>query len=191
LTSPSTEVAVAGPEQGPADGVSVEDSVAAAVPRRPRWLLVAVGLVTLLFVVRFLVAEPVRTDGASMEPTLHDGDALIIQKVSYWFDDPAVGEIVVADAPDTGRPVVKRVVAVGGDSIGIEDGVLMRNGVPVDEPYANHDQMAGYFWGPEIVPAGHVFLLGDNRLESHDSRNYGSVPVDDVVGKYLGRLWPL
>ena len=176
---------MAGPEQGPADGVPAEAA------RRPRWLIVAIALVVLFFVVRFFVAEPVLTDGDSMAPTLRDGDALVIQKVSYWFADPTVGEIVVVSAPDTGESVVKRVVAVGGDSIGIEDGVLVRNGEPVDEPYANHDQMSGYFWGPVEVPAGHVFLLGDNRLESHDSRNYGPVPVDAVEGKYLGRIWPL
>ncbi|MEN9644221.1 MAG: hypothetical protein RL238_890 [Actinomycetota bacterium] len=176
---------MAGPEQGPADGVPVE------VASRPRWLLIALGLVVLFFAVRFLVAEPVLTDGNSMSPTLHDGDALVIQKVSYWFADPEIGEIVVATAPDTGEAVVKRVVAVGGDSIGIEDGVLVRNGVPVAEPYANHDQMSGYFWGPVVVPEGHVFLLGDNRLESHDSRSYGTVSVDAIEGKYLGRFWPL
>ncbi len=177
---------MAGPEQGPADGVLGEVSA-----RRPRWLIVARGLVVLFFLVRFLVAEPVRTSGDSMSPTLHDGDALVIQKVSYWFSDPAIGEIVVATAPDTRESVVKRVVAVGGDSIGIEDGVLVRNGVAVDEPYANHHEMDGYFWGPVEVPEGHVFLLGDNRLESHDSRNYGPVPVDAIDGKYLTRLWPL
>lgn len=185
MTSPSTVIAVAGPEQGPADGISVE------VTRRPRWLFVALGLVALLFVVRFFVAEPVRTDGDSMSPTLHDGDALVIQKVSYWFSDPEVGDIVVATAPDTREAVVKRVVAVGGDTIGIEDGVLVRNGQQVAEPYANHDQMGGYYWGPVVVPEGQVFLLGDNRLESHDSRNYGPVAVDDIDGKYLGRFWPL
>lgn len=177
---------MAGPEQGPADGVPGE------VPaRRPRWLIVALGLVVLFFLVRFLVAEPVRTSGDSMSPTLHDGDALVIQKVSYWFSEPAIGEIVVATAPDTGESVVKRVVAVGGDSIGIEDGVLVRNGAPVVEPYANQDQMGGYYWGPVVVPDGQVFLLGDNRLESHDSRNYGPVSVDAIEGKYLTRLWPL
>lgn len=176
---------MAGPEQGPADGIPAETHT-----RRPRWIVVALGLMVLFFGVRFLVAEPVRTSGDSMSPTLHDGDALVIQKVSYWFADPAIGEIVVATAPDTGESVVKRVVAVGGDSIGIEDGVLVRNGVAVDEPYADHREMDGYFWGPVDVPAGHVFLLGDNRLESHDSRNYGPVSVDAIDGKYLTRLWP-
>lgn len=178
------DVVVAGPDEGPAIGVSAEPT------RRPKWLIVALVLVVLFFAVRFLVAEPVRTSGDSMSPTLHDGDALVIQKVSYWFADPAIGEIVVAVAPDTGESVVKRVVAVGGDTIGIEDGVLVRNGEAVDEPYANHREMDGYFWGPVDVPEGHVFLLGDNRLESHDSRNYGTVPLDAIEGKYLTQLWP-
>jgi signal peptidase I len=125
-----------------------------------------------------------------MEPTLHDGDALVIDTLTYRFADPAVGDIVVATAPDTGQSVVKRVVATSGDLIGIEDGVLMRNGRAVDEPYANQDQMSGYYWGPVTVPEGMVFLLGDNRLESVDSRSYGPVPVDAVEGRYVFRVWP-
>ena len=173
---------------------SLEGSVAAvpeaAAPRSSRLLFVGLGLILLFVVVRLFVAEPMITHGISMEPTLHDGDALVVEKISAHFHSPSVGDIVVALAPDTGQSVVKRVVAVGGDSIGIEDGVLVRNGVAVDESYANHDQMGGYFWGPEVVPAGSVFLLGDNRLESHDSRSYGAVPADSISGYYLLSIWP-
>lgn len=164
------------------------------VEDRPRssWLLrVGLGLIAVVLVVRLFVAQPVLTDGHSMEPTLHDGDALVIDQVTYRFRDPDIGEIVMAITPDTRQSVVKRVVAIGGDSVGIEDGVLIRNGRPVDEPYADLSQMGGYYWGPVDVPAGHVFLLGDNRLESVDSRNYGTVPVDDVEGRYAFRVWPL
>lgn len=164
--------------------------ITAEKPRSSRVLRVGLGFLALLLLVRLFVAEPVRTDGRSMEPTLHDGDALVIDLLSYRFTDPAVGDIVVATAPDTGRSVVKRVVAIGGDLIGIEDGVLMRNGRPVDEPYANQDQMGGYYWGPVTVPDGQVFLLGDNRLESVDSREYGPLSIDAIEGRYVSRLWP-
>jgi signal peptidase I len=158
---------------------------------RSSWLLrLGLGLIAVLLVMRLFVAQPVLTDGHSMEPTLHDGDALVIDRVTYRFRDPAIGDIVMAVTPDTRESVVKRVVAVGGDSIGIEDGVLIRNGRPVDEPYADQTQMGGYYWGPVDVPDGHVFLLGDNRLESVDSRRYGTVPVDDVEGRYAFRVWP-
>lgn len=173
------------------DSGSTSAPVTAEQPRSSRVLRVGLGVLALLLLVRLFVAEPVRTDGRSMEPTLHDGDALVIDLLSYRFTDPAVGDIVVATAPDTGQSVVKRVVAVGGDVIGIEDGVLMRNGSAIDEPYANQDQMGGYYWGPVTVPEGQVFLLGDNRLESVDSREYGPVSIDEIDGRYVSRLWPL
>lgn len=164
--------------------------ITAERPRSSRVLRVGLGLLAFLLLVRLFVAEPVRTDGRSMEPTLHDGDALVIDLLSYRFVDPAVGDIVVATTPDTGQSVVKRVVAVGGDLIGIEDGVLIRNGRAVDEPYTNQDQMGGYYWGPITVPEGQVFLLGDNRLESVDSREYGPVSIDAIDGRYVFPLWP-
>ncbi len=141
-----------------------------------------------LLVVRFFVAQPVLTEGRSMEPTLHDGDALVIDRVTYRFRDPEVGDIVMAITPDTRESVVKRVVAIGGDSIGIENGVLLRNGRPVTEPFANHGEMDGFYWGPIVVPEHHVFLLGDNRIDSVDSRHYGAVSVDDIEGRYAFRI---
>ena len=86
--------------------------------------------------------------------------------------------------------IVKRVVAVGGDSIGFEDGVLVRNGRPVSEHYTS-DFLDGVYYGPDVVPPGELYLLGDNRFDSIDSRNFGTVPVDTVVGRVVGRLLPL
>ena len=170
-----------------AEATTVEDGEQRS--RRP--LVIGLVVMVLFVAVRLFIAQPMLTHGNSMEPTLHDGDALLIEHVSYRLHDPVIGEIVVAIAPDDGQSVVKRVVAVGGDSIGIEDGVLVRNGRAVAEPYADQTQMEGYFWGPVVVPAGQVFLLGDNRLESHDSRAYGPVAMDAVEGRLLTRLWPL
>jgi signal peptidase I len=166
-------------------------ATAAAIRRVRRRVAVAVGILLILFAVRAWVVEPVRVRETSMLPTLHDGDALIIDRFSYHFREPEVGEIVTAHIDATDSDVVKRVVAVGGDTIGIEDGELVRNGEIVDQSYANLDQMGGYYWGPIEVPDGYVFLLGDNRLESSDSRNYGPVPVADVDGRYVARFWPL
>jgi signal peptidase I len=185
VTNRLLDDAVAEPLAGSASAVPEGDS-----PRSSRLLYLGIGLILLFVVVRLFVAEPMITHGISMEPTLHDGDALVVEKVSAHFSDPTIGDVVVANAPDTGEPVVKRVVALAGDSVGIEDGVLIRNGVPVREAYTNAEQMGGYYWGPEVVPAGSVFLLGDNRLESHDSRAYGAVPVDAISGYYLVRVWP-
>lgn len=177
---------------GEVDAGTICDDEAAdgeAPQRHSRLLPIGLAVLVLLFLVRAFVAEPVRTDGNSMEPTLHDGDVLVIDSLSYRLSGPAIGDIVVAEVPTTGERVVKRVVAVEGDTVGIEDGVLIRNGQPVEEPYADHTQMGGYYWGPVQVAAGQVFLLGDNRLESVDSRHYGPVPVGSLGGRLLVRVW--
>jgi signal peptidase I len=151
---------------------------------------VAIAVILFLMLIRLLVAEPVRVKENSMSPTLHSGDVLVIDSVTYRFRAPQRGEIVTTHDPLTGTAIVKRVVAVGGDSIGIENGVLVRDGVAVVEPYADLDQMDGYYWGPIAVPEGTVFLLGDHRFRSTDSRVFGVVPVDDIDGRYAGRIWP-
>lgn len=166
-------------------------ATAAAIRKFRRRVAIGVGVLLALFAMRAWVVEPVRVRESSMLPTLHDGDALVIDRLTYQFRDPEVGEIVTAHIDATDADVVKRVVAVGGDTIGIDDGELVRNGEVVDQSYAKLDQMGGYFWGPITVPEGFVFLMGDNRLESSDSRNYGPVPVDDVDGRYVARFWPL
>jgi signal peptidase I len=81
------------------------------------------------------------------------------------------------------------VVAVGGDSVGFEDGILVRNGRPVTEPYTA-DFLDGVYYGPDVVPPGMLYLLGDNRLDSVDSRHFGPVPVAAVVGRIDARLFP-
>lgn len=174
-------------EQAAADDLAT----AAAIRRIRRRVAIGVGVLLALFAVRAWVVEPVRVRESSMLPTLHDGDALVIDRLTYQFRDPEIGEIVTAHIDATDSDVVKRVVAVGGDTIGIDDGDLILNGEAVDQSYAKLDQMDGYFWGPVTVPDGYVFLMGDNRLESSDSRSYGPVPVDDIDGRYVARFWPL
>jgi signal peptidase I len=96
----------------------------------------------------------------------------------------------MVDAP-TGQLMVKRVVAVGGQRVGIRDGRLVVDGKVQDEPYTDSDAIDSVYFGPVDVPAGHVFVLGDNRFGSEDSRKYGSLPLSAVEGKVLGAWWPL
>lgn len=182
LTIEDTSFDVAGPETGPA----------AVAPRRGslRRLVLGLALLALFFALKMWVVEPAFVSQVSMRPTLDDGNALVIDKLSYQFRDPRIGEIVTARLPDTGESVVKRVVAVGGDSIGFYDGTMLLNDEPVDDSYALRKDMQGYFWGPITVPEGYVFLLGDNYQESTDSRTYGPLPVDSVDGRLLVRFWP-
>lgn len=182
LTIEQTSSQVAGPVSGPATDASQRGS--------SRRLLLGLGALALLFVLKMWVVEPAFVSQVSMRPTLDDGDALVIDKLSYHFRDPRIGDIVTARLPDTGESVVKRVVALAGDSIGFYDGTMLLNDRPVDDSYAVRKDMQGYFWGPIIVPEGHVFLLGDNYYESTDSRSFGPVPVDAVDGRMLLRFWP-
>ena len=159
--------------------------------RWPRWLLRGAGCLVValavLLVSGVLPVQAIRVPSDSMTPTISAGDHLLLDKRDAG--GPAVGDIVVVPDPLGDGLIVKRVVAVGGDSIGFEDGVLVRNGLPVAEPYTR-DFLDGVYYGPDVVPAGELYLLGDNRFDSEDSRNFGPVPATDVVGRVVGRLFP-
>ena len=178
-----------------ADEIAGPDSATEPETHDDRAMLTRIALFAAFFAVvlalRAWVVEPVRVNADSMSPTLRGGDALIIDKLSYRFREPRRGEIVTTRDPQSGTSIVKRVVAVEGDSVGLEDGLLVLNGEIVEETYTDQEQMDGYFYGPITVPDGEVFLLGDHRFESSDSRQFGTIPVDDIDGRYVLRIWPL
>ncbi|MEO8267391.1 MAG: signal peptidase I [Ilumatobacteraceae bacterium] len=160
----------------------------ARTTRRVLWF--AAALVAMLLVHSFVV-EPVRVRSDSMEPTVPSGAVLLVDKITMRARDPRRGEIVVASDPRTGASIVKRVVAIGGDSVGIDNGQLVVNGVKIVEHYIDNDGMDGFYFGPDVVPPGHVFLLGDHRATSEDSRAFGPVDVDAIDGRLMATLWPL
>jgi signal peptidase I len=147
-----------------------------------------VGLVVLAAGLLFAL-QPVRVHADSMRPTLHSGDEVLVDRLSLALRPPRRGEVVVANSP-VGL-VVKRVAAVGGDTVGIEDGVLVVNGRHEQERYVDYASIDGSYFGPVRVARGDVFLLGDNRGNSEDSRDFGTVSEDEVVGRVLVRVWPL
>ncbi len=155
-----------------------------------RRVVLFAAVIAVLLLVRTFVLEPVRVRSDSMAPALSPGAMLLIDKATFHTRDPRRGEIVVAIDPRNGGSIIKRVVAVGGDSVGIENGVLVVNGAAVAEPHVDNENMGGYYFGPDAVPAGYVFLLGDNRDTSEDSRAFGPVAVDDIDGKVLAKIWP-
>lgn len=145
------------------------------------------ALALLAFGAGALPVEAVVVRSASMDPTLHDGDRLLLH---HGHDDLHRGDIVALSDPDGSGLLVKRIVAVGSDTLAIEDGVLVVGGSRVDEPWTDPRDLDGVYLGPLVVPAGEVFVLGDNRAESVDSRHFGPVPVGAVVGRIVARLWP-
>jgi signal peptidase I len=144
---------------------------------------------TLIVTFGFQVA---RVEGQSMAPTLQDQDRLIVNKLAYRLHDPEVGDIVMLYYPlDPSKSFVKRVVAEPNDSIRSVDGRVYRNDVPLPDDFIppafrSHDD-----WGPNIVPQGYYFVMGDHRNNSSDSRSWSYVPKKYIIGKVELRWWPL
>jgi signal peptidase I len=156
--------------------------------RRNAPLVLGVAVVLALIALRAFVAEPFRIPSESMAPVLEPGDQALVTKLG---GAPDRGDLVAFHAPRTGEVLLKRVVAVGGDSVGIEDGVLVVNGRKQREGYvADPDAIDSVYFGPVTVAKGSLFMLGDNRANSEDSREFGAVPADRVIGRATARVWP-
>jgi signal peptidase I len=156
--------------------------------RRPSGVAVGVGLIAVLVLVRIFVAEPFRIPSQSMEPTLRPGDQALVSKVSGHT--PKRGSLVAFHSPQGGDILLKRVVAVGGDTVGLEDGVLVVNGRQVREPFVNQKSIDGIYFGPVRVKPGTFFAMGDNRANSEDSRDFGAVRDSSIIGQSVARVWP-
>ena len=155
-------------------------------------LILALSLVFMFGVVRPFVAEVFRIPSESMTPTLEAGDRALVNKFIYRFTEPERGDLILFEEPVSGGPLaIKRVVGLPGDKIAVWDGVLFINGERRQEPYVDYELADSTFFGPERVPEDHVFVMGDNRANSLDSRSFGAIPEKEVLGKVSLRLWPL
>ena len=157
--------------------------------RRPRLGSTAAGLVLLAVVLAVLVCEPFTVRSSSMTPTLHTGDQILAERLTPRFGQLERGDLIVFKAPATRALMVKRVVALAGDRVGLADGRLVVNGHRRSEHYVDLASVDSVYFGPEVVPAGSVFVMGDDRADSVDSRDFGPVPLDRVLGRVLWRLW--
>lgn len=172
----------------------------------------ALALAAFFFFVVQAMLQNYQVLGESMEPNLHSGQHVIVNKAAYMsvdvdklskfipfyevdegselhlFGEPQRGDVVVVVSPQpSGKRLVKRVVGVPGDTLEIEDGVLTINGQAIDEPYVlgiPRDR------DPLRIPAGHYFVLGDNRPQSNDSNNFGPVHRNQIIGKAWLAYWP-
>lgn len=153
-----------------------------------RSVLVAVILAVIL---RIFVVEPFYIPSRSMEPTLLPGDRIIVSKFLYHFREPQRGDVIVFRYPrDPKRDFVKRVIGLGGETVALRNGKLYVDGRQVPETYLPPGLRFADF-GPVRVPPGQLFVLGDNRNSSDDSRVWGFLPRDMVVGKAVLIYWPL
>ena len=160
------------------------------------WLAMAVAVGLL---VKTFVATPYVVPTGSMRDTIVEGDTLLGERVSLYFGDPEAGDIVTFDSPLDGETLIKRVIAVGGQTVDLVDGSVYVDGEKLDEPYTEGKPSyslsdlpgsAGIEY-PYEVPEGCVWVMGDNRTDSKDSRYFGAVSVDDVTSRALFIYWPL
>jgi len=157
-------------------------------------VVLAIGL---YLVIQALVVQTYRVEGHSMDDSLHDGQHLLIDKLTPRFDDYSRGDVVVLhppNEPEASTPYIKRVIGVAGDHLDIHDGGVWIDGVELDEPYVapgaitepSFDDQESWDVGP-----GEVFVMGDNREDSRDSREFGVVQTSEIIGRAWLRFWPL
>ena len=167
---------------------------------RLRYSAIAAGIVGVTFTVSPAVGSFVtshwfqvaRVEGQAMAPTLNNQDRLIVNKRVYTVGDPAIGDIVMLLYPkDPEKSFVKRLIASEGDEVQIVNGRVFRNGVRLDEPYVIVEHRSHDNWGPQVVPEASYFVLGDHRNNSSDSREWGYVPREYVLGRITTRWWPI
>jgi signal peptidase I len=146
-------------------------------------ILIAIAL-------NLFIVQPTKVRGESMEPTLHTNEYLLVEKISYHFHGPRRGDVVVFKYPrDEAENFIKRVIAVPGDTVEIISGRVFINGLSTVEPYLL--QIPREDMPATKVPDGKLFVLGDNRVNSNDSRVFGMVTMDELVGRAWLRYWPL
>jgi signal peptidase I len=149
-----------------------------------------VPAVVIALLIHLFLAQATRVYGQSMEPNLHTNQRLVVEKLSYHFHGPRRGDVVVL-RDLTGGPelLIKRVIGLPGERVTIADGRVYVDGVALDEPYLDQNtQGGGRSW---LVPPLHIFIMGDNRSASRDSRTFGAVPLSQIVGRAVFRYWPL
>ena len=176
------------------------------------WVVTIVGAVAIVLLVKAYVVNPYRIPSSSMEPTLHCAqpasgcearfsDRVLANRFIFHLRDPRRGEIVVFETPDAARikcgaggTFVKRIVGLPGETVEVKlqrgEGYVYINGRRLDEPYVQNGRRAVREFGPAKVPKNQYFMMGDNRGSSCDSRDWGSVPRGNLIGKVFATYWP-
>jgi len=142
-----------------------------------------------LFLSVNLITARIRVEGISMEPSLHDGQFVVVNRLAYRWQELKRGDIIVFHfPPDPSRRFIKRVIGLPGDVVSIHDGQVYVDGLSLTEPYLADEPLYHGEW--RLTPS-EVFVLGDNRNNSSDSQNWGPLPVDEIIGKAILIYWPL
>ena len=190
------------PKESKSQGASASDNIW----RSLRENLILIGIALLLaFLIRTFIAEPRFIPSDSMVPTLHTGDRLIVEKVSYRFHPPKLGDIIVFLPPEElqrqgyqkDQAFIKRIIGEPGKEVKIEDGTVYLNKEPLEENYIAEPPERPYpdpenpqSCTQQLVPTSEFFVLGDNRNDSRDSRYWCFVPEENIIGRAVFRFWP-
>lgn len=151
-------------------------------------LLQTALIAMLLFLAVNLVTARIRVEGISMEPSLHDGQFVVVNRLAYRWQEPQRGDIIVFYFPlNPSRRFIKRVIGLPGDIINVRNGQVYVNDVLLDEPYI---AATPHYSGDWTLGPFEVFVLGDNRNNSSDSQNWGALPLDEIIGKAVLVYWP-
>ena len=159
------------------------------------WVLILLGAVLVAFIIKTFLFQAFYIPSVSMEPTLKVKDRVIVNKLSYDFHDVHRGDIVVFKSPpgeesSTVKDLIKRVIALPGETVESRDGRVLINGQPLSEPYLRDGVTTGQMEA-KTVPPGHVWVMGDNRPNSKDSRYFGAIDEHLIVGRAFVRVWPI
>jgi signal peptidase I len=200
-SDPSNLTAATPPDDAASEDETTEkpDRLRSAV----EWVAVIVGALVVALVVKTFLFQAFYIPSGSMEPTLEKGDRVLVNKLSYDLHDVHRGDVIVFElepadvGPDGIKDLIKRVIGLPGDVIETRDGVVYINDEPLDEPYLTDGTKTGDptdGQNPAIerqtVPEGHVYVLGDNRSNSADSRYRGPIAIDSIVGRAFILVWP-
>ncbi|SDT47751.1 signal peptidase I [Paenibacillaceae bacterium GAS479] len=161
------------------------------LPKGAETIAVLVLAILLSLLVQQYAFAQTEVHNISMQSTLRDGQRLLENKLAYRFSSPRRGDIAIISGPESELRLVKRIVALPGDNVTMDGGKLFINGKPLNEPYAKGQTYPLMLKLPFTVPEGHVFVLGDNRENSTDSRELGPVRISSLEGKIIFRLWPM
>lgn len=175
---------------------STDESISDAPPQVSPWAVVreiveTVVLALILFLVIRQVIQNYRIESHSMEPNFYEGQFVLVNKLAYKIGEPHRGEVIVFHNP--GNPdedYIKRVIGLPGDTVEVVGDAVLINGQELPQPYPHNLNPADSLFGPKIVGDSELFVMGDNRPNSSDSRRIGAIPEDLVVGKAWLRVWP-
>jgi len=163
------------------------------------WIVLVVSALTIALLIKTFLFQAFVIPTPSMVPTLKPGDRILVNKISYKLHDVNRGDVVVFSAPpgqetDGVKDLVKRVIALPGETIEARDGTVVIDGRALEEPYVNEEcagPVSGQALPKQEIPPEHVFVMGDNRCGSKDSRIFGAIPTDTIIGRAFVRIWPV